>query len=79
MWCSAAQCPTACVYTTLPLFRHPQDSPCPTPRDSLSLEDGSIFEGFSYVAPSFLAEAAAAAAGDNGTDTSLHHMAPIPE
>ncbi|GAB4821286.1 hypothetical protein N2152v2_008332 [Parachlorella kessleri] len=61
------------LYTDLPV----QDSPCPTPRDSLSLED-AIFEGFSYVAPSFLAEAAAAA-GDNGTEASLHHMASIPE
>ncbi len=54
--------------------RRLQDSPCPTPRETRSLD--GMFDGFSYVAPSFLAEAAA---GDTGADTSLHHMDPIPE
>lgn len=54
-----------------PVLYRPQDSPCPTPRDSKHGMD--MFEGFSYTAPSFLAEAMEA----NGA--TLQHMTSIPE
>ena len=43
------------IWTDLPV----QDSPCTTPVESRSAEDHSAFEGFTYCAPSMLAQAMA--------------------